>query len=174
MQTADAILSNLNQDYRNTFKKKLPELEAQKSYVSLLRRYTKLCYFIAQFFELTPELNEFIVFAEVMGEILIRKGKTSEMKEFLKKVELSKGAVKFTGNKTNLVLVGKPKKKTGLKTAKGGHDIPRTTIESAIQDIQEKFQLNEEDAILIKEIMKEVSETTSTKATVIANKNNQF
>ena len=100
--TADAILSNLNQDYRTIFKKKLPELEAQKNYVSLLRRYTKLYYFIAQFFELTPELNEFIVFAEVMGDTLIRKGKTSEMKEFLKKVELSKGAVKFTGNKTKV------------------------------------------------------------------------
>ena len=171
--TADAILSNLNQDYRNTFKKKLPELEAQKSYVSLLRRYTKLYYFIAQFFELTPELNEFIVFAEVMGEILIRKGKTSEMKEFLKKVELSKGAVKFHGNKTNLTIAGKTKKKTGLKTGKGGHEIPRTTIESAIKEIQEKFQISEEDAILIKEIVEEVSETTSTKETVIANKNNQ-
>ena len=171
--TADAILSNLNQDYRNIFKKKLQELEAQKSYVSLLRRYTKLYYFIAQFFELTPQLNEFIVFAEVMSETLIRKGKTSEMKEFLKKVELSKGAVKFTGTKTNLTVVGKPKKKTGFKTGKGGHEIPRTTIEIAIKELKEKFQISEEDAILIKEIVEEVSATTNTKETVIANKNNQ-
>lgn len=171
--TADAILSNLNQDYRNIFKKKLPELEAQKSYVSLLRRYTKLYYFIAQFFELTPQLNEFIVFAEVMSETLIRKGKTSEMKEFLKKVELSKGAVKFTGTKTNLTLVGKPKKKTGFKTGKGGHEIPRTTIEIAIKELKEKFQISEEDAIQIKEIVQEVSETTSVKENVLANKNNK-
>ena len=171
--TADAILSNLNQDYRNIFKKKLPELEAQKSYVSLLRRYTKLYYFIAQFFELTPQLNEFIVFAEVMSETLIRKGKTSEMKEFLKKVELSKGAVKFTGTKTNLTVVGKPKKKTGFKTGKGGHEIPRTTIEIAIKELKEKFQISEEDAIQIKEIVQEVSETTSVKENVLANKNNK-
>jgi type I restriction enzyme R subunit len=170
--TADATLSNLNQDYRNTFRKKLSELEAQKSYVSLLRRYTKLYYFIAQFFELTPQLNEFIVFAEVMSEILIRKGKTSEMKEFLKKVELSKGAVKFTGTKTNLTVVGKPKKKTGFKTGKGGHEIPRTTIEIAIKELKEKFQISEEDAIQIKEIVQEVSETTSVKKNVLANRNN--
>ena len=163
----------MNQDYRNIFKKKLQELEAQKSYVSLLRRYTKLYYFIAQFFELTPQLNEFIVFAEVMSETLIRKGKTSEMKEFLKKVELSKGAVKFTGTKTNLTVVGKPKKKTGFKTGKGGHEIPRTTIEIAIKELKEKFQISEEDEILIKEIVEEVSATTNTKETVIANKNNQ-
>lgn len=172
--TADAVLSNLNQDYRNTFAKKLPELEAQKNYVSLLRRYTKLYYFIAQFFELTTELHKFIVFAEVMGGTLIRKGKSSEMKEFLKKVELSKGAVKFRGTKTNLIVVGKPKKKTGFKTGKGGQEIPRTTIESAIKEIKEKFQISEEDAILIKEIVEEVSETTSTKEKVIANKNDNI
>jgi type I restriction enzyme R subunit len=108
-----------------------------------------------------------------MFETLIRKGKTSEMKEFLKKVELSKGAVKFTGTKTNLTVVGKPKKKTGFKTGKGGHEIPRTTIEIAIKELKEKFQISEEDAILIKEIVEEVSATTNTKETVIANKNNQ-
>ena len=112
------------------------------------------------------------MFAEVMGGTLIRKGKSSEMKEFLKKVELSKGAVKFTGTKTNLTVVGKPKKKTGLKTGKGGQEIPRTTIESAIKEIKERFQISEEDAILIKEIVEKVSETTTTKETVIANKNN--
>ena len=96
------------------------------------------------------------------------------MKEFLKKVELSKGAVKFHGNKTNLTIAGKEKKKTGLKKGKGGHEIPRTTIESAIKEIQKKFQISEEDAILIKEIVEEVSETTSTKETVIANKHNQL
>ncbi|MGY6647738.1 DEAD/DEAH box helicase family protein [Wenyingzhuangia sp. IMCC45574] len=171
--TADAILSNLNQDYRKSFKQRLPLLEAQKSYVSLLSRYTKLYYFIAQFFELTQELEGFIVFAEVMSEILIRKGKTSEMKEFLKKVELSKGAVKYQGLKTNLIKVSEPSSKTGYKTGKGGHEIPRTTIESAIKEIKEKFQISNEDAIVIKEIVEEVSETTSTKATVIANKDNQ-
>jgi type I restriction enzyme R subunit len=170
--TADAILSNLNQDYRNIFKKKLSELEAQKSYVSLLRRYTKLYYFIAQFFELTPQLNEFIVFAEVMSETLIRKGKTSEMKEFLKKVELSKGAVKYQGTKTNMNIVSDSKPKGGYKTGKGGHETPRTTIEIAIKELKEKFQISEEDAIQIKEIVQEVSETTSVKENVLANRNN--
>lgn len=171
--TADALLSNVNQDYRIIFKEKLDTLEAQKKYVSLLRRYTKLYYFIAQFFELGQKLNEFIVFAEVMSDLLIRKGKTSEMKEFLKKVELSKGAVKFHGTKTNLTVTGKPKKKTGYKSGKGGSEIPRTTIESALEDIKAKFQITEEDEILIKEICEEVTETTTVKDKVIANKDNQ-
>jgi type I restriction enzyme, R subunit len=171
--TADAILSNVNQDYRDIFKKKLDTLDAQKKYVSLLRRYTSLYYFIAQFFELGKILDEFIVFAEVMGDLLIRKGKTSEMKEFLKKVELSKGAVKFHGTKTNLTVKGKKKKKTGYKSGKGGSEIPRTTIEGAIEDIKNKFQISEEDAILIKEICEDVSENTSVKDKVITNKDNK-
>lgn len=170
--TADALLSNINQDYRVIFKKKLDTLEVQKKYVSLLRRYTKLYYFIAQFFELGQKLNEFIVFAEVMSDLLLRKGKTSEMKEFLKKVELSKGAVKYHGTKTNLSVVKEPKK-SGYKTGEGGSEIPRTTIESALEDIKEKFQITDEDAILIKEICEEVSENTSVKDKVIANKENK-
>ncbi|MFK7905731.1 MAG: hypothetical protein AB8B69_11430, partial [Chitinophagales bacterium] len=118
------------------------------------------------------QLNEFIVFAEVMGEILIRKGKTSELKEFLKKVELSKGAVKYQGTKTNLTVVSDPKPKSGYKTTKGGNEIPRTTIELALEEIKEKFQISDEDAILIKEIVEEVSDTTAVKANVIANKDN--
>lgn len=170
--TADALLSNINQNYRIIFKDKLPTLEGQKNYVALLRRYTKLYYFIAQFFKLGNKLNEFIVFSEVMSELLIRKGKTSEMKELLKKIELTKGAVKFHGTKTNLVGNGKSKKKTGYKDGKGGTEISRTTIESALEDIKEKFQITDEDTIVIKEIYKEVSETTSVKDKVIANKNN--
>lgn len=169
----DALLSNVNQDYRIIFKEKLKTLEVQKKYVALLRRYTKLYFFIAQFFKLDQKLNEFIVFTEVMSDMLIRKGKTSEMKEFLKKVELSKGAVKFHGTKTNLKVAGKLKKKTGYKTGKAGSEMPRTTIESALEDIKAKFPITEEDAILIKEICEEVSETTSVKDKVIANKDNQ-
>ena len=97
--------------------------------------------------------------------------KTSEMKLLLEKVELSKGAVKYQGIKTNMSVVKEPKK-TGYRSGKGGHEIPRTTIESALEEIKQKFQITEEDEILIKEICENVSETTSTKEKVLANKNN--
>lgn len=170
--TPDAILSNINLQYRQQFKEKLPELEVQKKYVSLLRRYTNLYYFIAQFFKLEEKISEFIVFAEVMSDLLVRKGKTSEMKEFLKKVELSKGAVKYHGMKANL-RVDKDKKKTGYRTGKGGSEIPRTTIELALIEIQNKFQISDEEAIAIKEICEKVSNETESKEKIIANKENQ-
>src|SRR5690606_10959366 len=50
ISAADTLLSNINQKYREIFKKNLTEVEDQKAYISLLRRYTKLYYFIAQFY----------------------------------------------------------------------------------------------------------------------------
>lgn len=170
---ADALLSNLNQDYRQKFKERVSSLEDQKQYVSLLRRYTKLYYFIAKFFSLDQYLNDFIVFAEVMGNVLIKKGKTSDMKNLLKKVELSKGAVKYHGLKTNIHAVKEPKK-TGLKLGGGGQEPVRTTIELALAEIESKYQITKDDAIIIKEICEEVSNNYEIKERVVANKENDI
>ena len=170
--TADALLSNLNQEYREKFKQRVPELKQQKEYVSLLRRYSKLYYFIAKFFKLDEYLNEFIVFSEVMGDMLINRGKTSEMKNFLKKVELSKGAVKYHGTKTNLHPVKEPQK-TGLKLGGRSDGPARTTIELALAEIESKYQISKDDAIIIKEICQEVSNNYVIKERVIANKENE-
>ena len=169
---ADAILTDLIQDCRIKFKEKLPALEAQKEYVGLLRRYTKSYYFIANFFQLEDHLKEFVNFSEVLGELLIRKGKVSEIKQFLKNVELTKGAVKYEGLKTNISVV-KNRKKTGLKSGSGGSEIPRTTIEAALEDIRTKFEISEEEAIVIRDVCEEVSENTSMKERLIANKENE-
>lgn len=170
---ADALLSNLNQDYRQKFKERVSNLEDQKQYVSLLRRYTKLYYFIAKFFSLEQHLNEFIVFAEVMGNVLIKKGKTSDMKNLIQKVELSKGAVKYHGMKTNIHAVKEPKK-TGLKLGGGGQEPVRTTIEMALAEIESKYQITKDDAIIIKEICEEVSNNYEIKERVVANKENDI
>jgi type I restriction enzyme R subunit len=170
--TPDAILSNLNIGYRQKFKEALDAPSEQNAFVSKLRRFTDQYYFIAQFFSLSEVLSRFIVFAEVMGDMLIRKGKVSELKQLLTKVELSKGAVKFGGVKANIHLV-KDAKKSGLKQGKGGREMPRTTIELALEEIKNKFQISEEEAIQIKEICEEVSEKTEIKDKIVANKDNE-
>lgn len=169
---ADAHLSNLNQEYREQFKKRLPEIEDQKNYVSLLRRYTKLYYFIAQFFELPSHLRSFILFSEVMNDLLIRKGKTSELKQILKNIDLSKGAVKYHGLKTNMSVV-KDRKKTAAKAGSSRRQPPRTTIEEALIEIEQKYQISKEDAIVIKEICTEISNRYDIKRRIIANKDNK-
>ena len=125
-----------------------------------------------QFFKLEDYLTEFIVFADVVGDMLIKKGKASDFKRFLEKVELSKGAVKYHGMKTNLHAVKEPKK-TGLRLGGGGKEPARTTIELALEQIEEKFQINKEDAIVINEICKEVSNIYEIKERVLANKDNE-
>ncbi len=170
--SGDTAFTNLVQAYRKKFKEKLKTVEAQKQYVALLRRYEKVYYFIAQFFELEDHLNEFVNFSKVMGQLLIKKGKTSELKQFIKKVELSKGAVKYKGTKTNMTVAKEPKQ-SGYKTGGLGREISRTTIEAALEDIKEQFNITEEDAIVIREVCEEVSDKTSMKEKVIANKENK-
>lgn len=169
--TADALLSNINQNYRELFKERLPNIEDRKEYISLLRRYTKLYYFIAQFYSLDYYLQEFIVFAEAMSDMLVKKGKTSELTQLLKHVDLSKGAVKYHGLKSNSNQV-KEGKKTGLKMGGGGSEPPRTTIEDALKDIEQKYQISKDEAIVIKEICMEVSNRYDIKQRIIDNKDN--
>lgn len=172
---ADTILSNLNQKYRELFKKRIPQIENQKQFVGLLKRYTNLFYFIAKFFKLNEKLTEFIVFAEVVGDMLMKKGKTSEMKEFLKKVELSKGAVKYHGHIKNPDPIGETEvKKTGLKFGSKGSEPPRTTIELALAEIESKYNISKDDAIVIKEICEEVSNNYEIKERVVTNRENQI
>lgn len=171
--TADAILSDLDQQYRAMFKQRLPILENQKKYVSLLRRYEKLYYFISQFFKLEEELHEFTVFAAAMGNKLIRKGKTSEMKQFLKKVELHKGAVRYKGTAVN-TRPSNEAKKTGLKLGGSGEGPVRSTIEAAVAQLTEKFPISDQEALVIREICKEVSQNYEIREKVVANKHNEI
>ncbi len=169
--TADAILSNINQEYREKFKMAISKSEDQKSYIGLLNRYTKLYYFIAQFYSLDYQLHKFIVFAEAMANTLIKRGKTSELTQLVKNVELSKGAVKYHGLKTNMT-VFKESNKVGLKQGKGGSSPPRTTIEQVLREIEEKYPIPEEDAIVIREICEEVSNQYDIRIRIIDNREN--
>ncbi|MEX2363757.1 MAG: DEAD/DEAH box helicase family protein [Balneolaceae bacterium] len=152
---ADALLSNVNQQYREKFRKALPDIEAQKVFVSLLSRYTKLYYFIAKFFELEEKLHRFVVFAEAMKMVLLNRGKISELKQYLKDVELEKGALTNKQEKVNEP-AGIPQRPGGLRN--GNPTVPtRSTIEEMLDSIREKYQINDKEAIIIKDICEKLS-----------------
>lgn len=165
----DALLSNINQDYKAQFSAFYPEADDRKAYIALLNRYIKLYYFIAQFFELEAHLHEFIVFAEIMASCLVKKGKTSELKLLLKHIEVSKGAVTYIGKSENNK---KPTQKPTGAGGSGGNGIPKTTIEKAIEDIEQKYKISKEEAIFIREICQEVSEIEEIKTKVSDHKDN--
>jgi len=146
------------------------KINSQK--VVLTNSGTLLYYFIAQFFTLEEKLNEFVVFAGSIGQQFIQKGKKSELIEFVKNIELSKGAVKFVGNAEN---PNEPTRKPkGGGNGGGDREIPTNTIQQALDNILEKFQISNEDAIIIKEICEEVAEQDDIKSKVIENKDNEI
>lgn len=169
---ADALLSNLNQSYRTQFKERLPNVDVQRSYIGQLTRYTKLYYFIAQFYQLGQHLHEFIVFAEAMSNVLLKRGRTSELTQLMKYVDLTKGAVRYEGQKKNVATAADPKE-TGPRTRSGGNEPPRTTIEAALKGIKAKFSISDEEALVIREICTEVSSDYELKERIIANRENE-
>jgi len=162
----DALLSNINQDYKKQFNDFYPVMDARKEYVAYLNRYKKLYYFIAQFFQLEQHLHDFVVFAEVMSTILIQTGKSSELIQLLKHIEVSKGAVNYKGAVSN----PNTKTKTSSGGGSGGNGIPKTTIQQAIEKIEQTYNISKEDALIIREICEEVSEKEDIKITVLNNR----
>lgn len=167
--TSDALLSNINQEYLELFNQAFPTMNERKAYVAMLNRYTKIYYFIAKFFELEQHLHEFVVFAEVTPNFLMKSSNGSSLTQLLKHIEMSKGAVVYKGAITNPN--AKPKTST---SSGGGKGIPKTTIEQAIDRIAETYQISEEDALIIREVCEEVSEKETIKTTVLNNRKNHL
>ena len=86
----------------------------------------------------------------------------------MKNVTVSKAAVKFIGEIENVVneptvRMGKPK---------GAPDPPRATIEEVIADIRARFNIEEADEIIIKEIYAEQINDEELRKLIFANKDN--
>jgi len=169
---ADALFSNTKQAYRKQFNQRLTDTEARKAYIALLRRYTKRYYFIAQFFTLENHLHEFIVFAEVMANSLVQQGKVSELKLLLKHIQLTKGAVLYVDTVSNPGGVKEPRTVGGVGAGTGGKEMPSTTLDAAIKELETKFQISKEDAIVIREICEEVAAKAEIKLKIAHNRDN--
>jgi type I restriction enzyme R subunit len=123
---------------------------------------------------MSNNLNDFIVFAEGMRMVLGRRGKTTDLKKHLQKVDLQKGAVSFVGKIKNLDCTMVSDSKTAISVRLGGGEAPRKTIDQAIQDIKEKYQISDEEALVIKEICEEVSDKEKIKTRIVNNKTNEL
>jgi len=167
----DTELSKLNVAYRKKFQVDCTDAEQRKEFIYLLNRYKKLYYFLAQFFELEQELHDFVIFAESMSERLINKGKKSELISLMKYLDVSKAGVTFNGEKKNTN--AKPKTTTG-GSGNGNSSPPRTTIEQALKDLEDKYSISEKDAIVIREVCEEVSEKPDIRLHIVNNKNDDL
>ncbi len=170
--TPDAILSNVNQEYRKQYRDKLGSADIRKQYIALLNRYCKLYYFIARFFQIEETLQRFITFAEVMSLILPNRGSTSEIKKYLDDVETEKIVVTQPKNKVNEP-DDRPIVKNGLTQGRGGNEPVRSSIDDMLADIKEEFEIDEKEAIIIKEICVEVADKYDIVERIMENRKNE-
>ena len=157
----DADLMSLSNDYRNKFREIVTEKIVQKEIVNFLNRFVSDFYFTTLFFQLTTRIIRFALFAEVIADKLFKKGSTSSLKDHLKNLLVEKSTVRYRGIFTNTIAnepPSPPKGGTG-----GGHrpEPPRASIPEVMDDLRNVFQISDEEALLINEVIEEVMKDES-------------
>jgi type I restriction enzyme R subunit len=137
--------------WRGRFNNQFTELDERKAFVYLLTKFVKSFHFLACFFEYSEEIGRFATFADFIGPQLIKQGTVTDLMKHIRKVELTKAAVKFLGVKEI--------QQQTIKTrpgGKGGGQPPRkVTITDMIEKLKEQFEISEEEALVIKDVCEE-------------------
>jgi type I restriction enzyme R subunit len=163
----DAQVQFVVNGLRARFQTKLPGTEDRKSFVYLLARYVKAFHFLTCFFTYAPELKEFATFAEYVGPQLIKIGSVSDLMKQIRQTEVVKAAVEYQGVTTS---AGTVKLKPGKGKKGGGPPVKKVSVQDMIDEIRQKFQITDEQAIVIKEVTQEKIADPVIRTTVIAHR----
>lgn len=105
---------------------------------------------------------------------MFKKNSESQLKKALENIKLVRGAVPYLGEKVNETVSVQPTPKPQPKPRVGQNGgMKKATIDDAIGDIKDRFDISDEDAIVIREVFETVIATSSNKETVIKNKENK-
>ena len=168
----DADLMALSNDYRNKFRELVPEKEAQKDIVNFLNRFVNSFYFTSLFFQLPVSIVRFALFAEVIADKLVKKGSVSALKEHLKNLLVEKSAVRYQGIISNPTVNEPPPPSGRGGTFAGGP--PKTTIPKVMVDLHKTFQISDEEALLINEVIEVVMKDEEVVNLIINNIDNKL
>lgn len=168
----DAELMSLSSEYRVLFKKKRPKKEDQKEIVQFLSRFVSDFYFITMFFQLQIPIVRFALFAEMIGDKLVKKGSVASLKDHLKGLLVEKSAVRYSGVITNISEIKEPHPPSGPKS--GGNVPPRKSIPEVMQDLKTSFQISDEEAILINQVVEELMKDQLMVKIIRDNSNNKL
>ena len=141
--------------------------EERKAFVYLLARYVKAFHFLACFFSYAPELKEFATFAEYVGPQLIKTGSVSDLMKQIRQTEVVKAAVEYQGVTTS---AGPVKLKPGKGKKGTGPPPKKVSVQDMIDEIRTKFQITDEEALYIKQVMEEKIADTGIRCTVQAHR----
>jgi type I restriction enzyme, R subunit len=152
---------------RLRFQAKLTDWEQRKAFVYLLARFVKSFHFLTCFFSYSPQIQEFVTFAEWVGPQLIKAGTVSELMKQIRATVVTKAAVQYQG----VTISGGPIKLQPGKGKGGAGPVPvKSSVQDMIAQILAKYQITDEEALYIKQVTEEKIADSAIRTTVQAHR----
>ena len=149
----DASRQQLMASLKQVFEEKLTVGQPRRDFVNLLARFVQRYYFLANFFTFPDTLARFARFAEFVGPQLIKQGTVSDLMEKIRATGVVRATVQDLGEKR---LVPKTPRPPGPPAPRmGGAPPAQVTIAEMIEKVRQKYQISDEEALVIREVMDE-------------------
>jgi len=156
---------------RTRFQAQLIDWEERKAFVYLLARFVKSFHFLTCFFTYSPEIQEFVTFAEWVGPQLIKVGTVSDLMKQIRATVVTKAAVQYQGVMTS----GGPVKLQPGKGKGGAGPVPvKVSVQDVIAQIRAKFDITDEEALYIKQVTEEKISDPAIRTTVHAHREDRI
>lgn len=152
---------------RQVFQTRVSDIGSRKDYVQLLAKYVKQVDFFKKDYDFGNDMLDAYVFADVVGRQLIKQGSMSELMQAMRHTEVIKASVKFQGVRSGNGIVA-------LKPSRKGHGpgVPqkKVSVQEMIDEIREKFQITDEEALFIREVTEQKLRDPDVKDAVVRNR----
>lgn len=156
---------------RTRFQSKLSDWEDRKGFVHLLARFVKSYHFLTCFFTYSPQIQEFVTFAEWVGPQLIKAGTVSDLMKQIRATIVTKAAVKYEGVMTS---GGPVKLQPGKGKGCAGPVPVKVSVQDVIDQIRAKFDITDEEALYIKQVTEEKIADPAIRTTVNAHRDDRI
>ena len=149
----DASRQQLVAELKQVFEEKLAEGQPRRDFVNLLARFVQRYYFLVNFFTFPDTLARFARFAEFVGPQLIKQGTVSDLMEKIRATGVVRATVQDLGEQRLVPKTPRPPGPPGPRT--GGAPPAQVTIAEMIEKVRQKYQISDEEALVIREVMGE-------------------
>ncbi|WP_298581234.1 DEAD/DEAH box helicase family protein [uncultured Luteimonas sp.] len=149
----DAGRQQLVAELKKVFEERLADGQPRRDFVNLLTRYVQRYYFLANFFTFPDGLARFARFAEYVGPQLIKQGTVSELMERIRATGVVRGQVEDLGEKR--LEPRQPGTPGSPKPRAGGGSPPQVTVADMIERLRLKFQISDDEALVIRDVLDE-------------------
>lgn len=160
-----ADFSNIVERYKAQFENKISDNELRKDFVSVLKKYTKHFLWLSNFVRFDEEKTHIFQFAKIFSQLLLSSNST--LTDDIKNIEISKTALKLLSPEK----IKKPSKNP--TNTGGGNSTPsKSTLDEVIDKINNTFNINNNETLLIKKICTQVANKEEIRESIIENMDN--